>query len=244
MANMANCPYCGKLTDLNLDNCPHCGGYMQKKQAAAAPKAGDQRQTCPSCHALVQDGDIICVACGTNLLTGQKVTEERGKLAPRERVRLPIWMIVGVAAVLVALLLVAAYTLFLAQADPVQEAIELSAAGRLLDATELLQKYVSSHPDSAEAHFELGKLYWKTSQYPKAAASFQEVTQLDSKNLEAALLNVLSLASTGGRTPRNQEIAALKQVVDRFPDNETAWRLLGLAQGANGDFAGSFPLLG
>jgi len=67
---MSNCPYCGKLTDPNLDNCVHCGGFMKKQDAGKPmPKSEATSQTCPSCRALVREGDIICVACGTNLLT-------------------------------------------------------------------------------------------------------------------------------------------------------------------------------
>ncbi|HNT86683.1 MAG TPA: zinc ribbon domain-containing protein, partial [Candidatus Hydrogenedentes bacterium] len=99
---MINCPYCGKLTDPKLANCPHCGGPMHAKAPSAPRGAGAKpQQHCPSCGAAVHDGMIICVQCGTNLLTGHKIAEERKAPPVRERRRWPLF--VGFAVVVVAL---------------------------------------------------------------------------------------------------------------------------------------------
>ncbi|HPO17047.1 MAG TPA: zinc ribbon domain-containing protein, partial [Candidatus Hydrogenedentes bacterium] len=83
---MTNCPFCGKLTDPKLAACPHCGGPLRSKSSRLGGASGRSAPAhqCPNCKSPVQEGDIICVRCGTNLLTGQKVAEEQRQDMPRE----------------------------------------------------------------------------------------------------------------------------------------------------------------
>ncbi|MDQ7780194.1 MAG: hypothetical protein RDV41_10875, partial [Planctomycetota bacterium] len=37
------------------------------------PETFEKRKVCPGCKASVSDQTIICVGCGTNLLTGKKM---------------------------------------------------------------------------------------------------------------------------------------------------------------------------
>ena len=77
---MIKCPFCGGLADAASDNCIHCGGPL--KSRAVQPGAGKTAAVlCPACGAGVGPGDIVCVKCGTNLLTGQKIADEKQKEA-------------------------------------------------------------------------------------------------------------------------------------------------------------------
>lgn len=241
MATMTNCPYCGKLTDPKLDSCPHCGGQLQR--ASSPPQKADsgrQGQTCPNCHALVQHGDIICVACGTNLLTGQRITEQA---QPGEATRkFKVWVIAAVVAIFVVLACVGT-GLYLMSRNDLDQAIQLITAGHISEGNQLLEQYVAENPDDARAHLELGKLQWRTSQWQKAADSFEKVTNLRPRNREAFLLAVVSSASAGDGRPRQKEIKLLQRFVKEHPDEELGWYLLGLARGAGNNVAGQIEAL-
>ncbi|MFO7975415.1 MAG: zinc ribbon domain-containing protein [Candidatus Hydrogenedentota bacterium] len=128
-SSMINCPYCGKLTDPRLDNCVHCGGFLRKKAAPGQQRSAGEKETCPNCGALVQPGDIICVACGTNLLTGQRITEEQPAPAEAKKraFRLPSvnlkWLGIGTLGFLVVVILLFVLVSILSK-DHVQAAID------------------------------------------------------------------------------------------------------------------------
>jgi tetratricopeptide (TPR) repeat protein len=236
---MINCPYCGKLTDPKLDNCPHCGGYMRRSGGGAkgAGPGPGQRQTCPSCHALVQDGDIICVNCGTNLLTGQKISEEK-KVVPRKE-RRPLWIWFALAVVLLGLMLLAAAYVY-SQRDAVARAQDLVTVGKVSEATELLTNYVQSNPENAQAQFLLGRLHWANGEFGPAAAAFRAAYQADRSSRNAFMLAALSYA-LGNDNSRAADV--LREMVEVFPGDAEAWYMLGLASGAAGDFNGQVRAL-
>lgn len=237
---MINCPYCGKLTDPKLDNCPHCGGYMRRGPAPAAG-GGGQRQTCPSCHALVQDGDIICVNCGTNLLTGQKISEEK-KVMARKRRSIPLWVWLAIVA---AVALLAVLALFLAgrEGNPVARADRLVSEDRLSEATAELDNYLKTRPSDAAAQFKLGQLYWRLGQYGPAAQAFRQAAKYDRGNRDAFLLAAAALASSGDPASRQQLVEVLQDMVSAYPNDQDAYFLLGMARGAVGDRAGQVQAL-
>ena len=226
VAAMINCPYCGKLTDPKLENCPHCGGPMRAKAPAAARPQG-AAQHCPSCGNAVQDGDIICVRCGTNLLTGQKIAEEQRKPPAPKRNWGPVALISGVVVLVVLLIGV---LVFVFSGDPVAQARSLRDQGNLLGALDVLQQYVNEHGDNAEAQFLLGQLYWQAQNYTNAAQAFERASLLDPRNADAALFQVVALNRTAG-TSREAQISALRRVLDQDPGNEQARYLLGLSLG-------------
>ncbi|MBI4556583.1 MAG: tetratricopeptide repeat protein [Candidatus Hydrogenedentes bacterium] len=242
MAAMINCPYCGKLADPKLDNCPHCGGYLQKGGAPRGVGERKRRQTCPSCHALVQESDIICVACGTNLLTGQKVAQERAA-AVQAGSRTP-WLVGAAATLFVLLLAGIGYAMLTMSRDPVQRAMRLSADGKLLEATSLLENYVAKNTSNPAAYFELGKLQLATNQLPAAAASFETASQLDPNNADAALSAVVCLAAQKNEGTRDREIALLERLVKQNPQDARSWHLLALARGTKDDLPGQVEALG
>ena len=251
MPNVINCPFCGKLTDPKLESCPHCGGYMRKRPEPEARQGAGQTplqpQTCPNCHALVQDGDIICVACGTNLLTGQKVAEEKAKKTPAKLPKLPALYLAGGAAALVLVLLIVMLAYLLFSRDPVRQALQLALAGNDLEACDMLKTHIEKRPDDVRAHRALGKVYWSMNQLPNAAASFEAASRLEPTDLDTAMLAVAGLAgirdeSMPKRTAERQ-VAVLERVVREFPDKARAWYLLGLAQGKSGDVTGQTKAL-
>ena len=225
-----NCPYCGKLTDPRLDSCPHCGGLMSKGSAQGSGAKGPQKQTCPSCHTLVQDGDIICVACGTNLLTGQKISAE-SKLGPSAKKFSP-WMIVSAVVGTVVVVCLIIGLVFLLK-DPVQTAADLSARGKNLEAIETLKEHVANKPNDARAHLGLGKLEWKSKNYLEASRHFQEVARLESDNLEASRFALVCITAVNrGKTSAN-EVKILQRIANKQRNDVDTLYLLGMAKGLN-----------
>ncbi len=233
MAAKINCPYCGKLTDPQLDNCPHCGGPMKGDAPEIRGHAGQQH--CPGCGAPVQDGDIVCVGCGTNLITGQKITEERRDAMARQRNYQPL-LIVGAIAV-IALVVLGGIFLVLSR-DPVKEALKLSQNNRVLDAINVLLAHVDKKADDARAQFLLGKLYWRSGQHGQAAKAFDAAHVVDPTNREAGLLAALAYSKQPGDTGRNGQLSALNRLVSQSPDDTQAQYLYALALGDAQDYAG------
>lgn len=217
-----------------------------QKRAPRVQRPAAQRtttsQVCPNCRAQVQEGDIICVACGTNLLTGQKIAQERQQqVAAAETRRLLPWIAVGVV-VAVLLVIGGALLYYALTRDPVQEAVQLASSGDLLKASGVLTKYLTGHPDDARAQFALGKVYWKSNQPNQAADAFEAAAKLEPKNVEAAMLAVLSLAG-GDSSNRARQRDILKRLTAQVPDNRDAWYLLALTIGAEQDVNGQVDAL-
>lgn len=233
---MINCPYCGKLTDPQLDGCVHCGGLLKKQAPPGRQKRpGQTSQTCPSCGALVREGDIICVACGTNLLTGQKITDERKAAKKASTNRLPY---VVATVLIVAIVIFAAVAIAYILQDPVARAQRLSESGRTTEAISILEARVNKAPDDARAHLELGKSYFRTKDYDRAAEAFEKVSRLDPTNRQAALLGVVSFGQSRLTANRDNQIEILERLVESNPNDPDALYLLGLARGTAKDYAG------
>ena len=232
---MINCPYCGKLTDPKLESCVHCGGYLQRRQPAAAATARGRRQTCPNCNADVDDGAILCVACGTNLLTGQKIGEERK--GGRRKKTMSAGMIAGIVGLVVALVVIGLIFAAVSR-DPVNRAREMIADNSLLEAQEILRTHVADSPDDAEAQFLLGKVEFRNNRPLDAARSFERAFEADKDNIDALKLAVVSYAAAADPTSRANQIKALERIVEKQPDDLEAWYLLGLARGSQGDAIG------
>ncbi|MBI3119107.1 MAG: tetratricopeptide repeat protein [Candidatus Hydrogenedentes bacterium] len=232
MPAMINCPYCGKLTDPKLENCPHCGGPMRTKAPGPPKRAATAPHYCPNCGSAVQDGDIICVRCGTNLLTGQKIAEERRPPAAAATPRRWPWLI---AAGVVAVAVIMGMLLFVLAQDPLTKARDLSAQGNVLEALNVLSDHVAKHADDAKAHKLLGSLYWQAGQFPNAAEAFGKASTLDPEDTEAAMYHVVALSKSSPAST-SQQIETLRRVVEAEPNNVQARYLLGLAQGAAGQY--------
>ena len=239
MAAKTNCPICGKLADPKLEHCPHCGGPITQSALSPGASSSDVQRAnkCPHCGSAVQDGDIICVACGTNLLTGEKIAEEQAPVvakAPRN------WRPVLIAAgVVVALVALAGGAVLLFAEDPVAQAVRLSREGDVYGGINVLQEYVDTHGGEKEAQLVLGKLQWQGQQYPQASRSFDAASLLDPDDEEAGLLAVIAAGDVKGPEGRSLQFEALQRVVGPHPENGTARYLFGLALAARKDYAGA-----
>lgn len=235
MAQVITCPYCGKLTDPKLDSCPHCGGIVPHTATSARPVSGQDligaparpasvEQRCPNCGRSVQSSDIVCVSCGTNLLTGQKMTLEEQSIVRRRGA--PLWLGIGAAVVVVALLAIVGAVYWLTR-DPVGRASSKAASGDLQQAANDLTSYVAKHASDGRALVVLGKVQWKLNQLPNAAQNFEAAVKIDPGNTEAAMLGALCLADVQGA--RERQTALLRAVLKADPKNVDALRLLALA---------------
>lgn len=237
---MMDCPYCGKLTDPKLESCPHCGGFLQQKAPPQSRNVSKGRQTCPNCRALVQEGDIICVVCGTNLLTGQKIGAEAPKTTPR-RNYMP-WLVGGGIVALVAIVVGSLWGYVITR-DPVNQALSLIKDRQYDQAMVILEAYVVSVSNDGRAWNELGHLQLKANQFLDAARSFEQVVGLSPANTDAAYWAVVSLASSNAPGVGSRQTTLLKDIVEEEPRNARAWYLLSLARGANGDSKGQVEAL-
>lgn len=229
---MINCPYCGKLTDPKLAACPHCGGPMQPKAPPPPPRS---EHRCPTCSAPIQDGDIICVRCGTNLLTGQKITEERKEEAAASARNLrPALLIAG--GVLLAICIGLALYLLL-QPNAVKRAQDLYREGRGLEAIHLLEEHVEAAPADVEAHRLLAEVRLANGQFLPAADSYETVRRLDPGDLAAGFRAVAALERAPGQAPLNRQATLLRTMTQDHPASERAWFLLALALARSGDSA-------
>ena len=248
MATLMSCPHCAKRVDSSLENCPYCGGFLHaEKGGQKAPAARRQTQNCPNCSAVVQPGDIICVACGTNLLTGHKIVSEADpgrttRTQPREKLQID-WRIVGGIAAAVLLVAVAAAAAYTWTRDPVNQAISLARQGRLSEATEILTRYTEANPTDPRGHLELGKMHWRSRQFDLAALSFRDAARLEPGNREATFLAVLSSASTQSPGMRLGEVGLLEDYLHQSPNDGEAWYLLALARGTVGNSDGQAEAL-
>lgn len=223
MASMINCPYCGKLTDPQLDNCPHCGGMLQKSAPRAEASRGRGRQTCPSCRALVQEGDIICVACGTNLLTGQRIGTE---VTPKKD-RTP-WVIGGVVAA-GTIVVVAVLAIYVLTKNPLKQALALMEDRQYSEARNILDSHVRGNPEDERALYAQGRARWHGDLFAEAADAFERVVRLNPARTDAARWAVVCLASSRVPDAVGRQVEMLKRWVEADPGDAQAWYLLGLA---------------
>jgi len=194
----------------------------------------------------VSEGDIICVRCGTNLLTGQRIIED-AKEPPARRGAgfVPGGRTLMIGAVVILLAAAAgggAYWLILN--DPLTKSTRLAAQGNHLEALNVLQPYVETHGDNGRAQALLGKLYYHLQQPDKAAAAFDVASRLDPRNEDLAWMALSAASRLQGQAGRNLELATLRRLVEMNPANSEAQYLLALALGAAGEFAEQATTLG
>ncbi len=236
-----NCPHCGKLTDPKLENCLHCGGPVRVKAPREGAARGLAAHQCPNCKSPVQEGDIICVRCGTNLLTGQRISEEqtRERRAPRRPwARIAIGVMLATAAVAAL-----GYALYYLSQDPVSEAIRLSQNNNVLEAINVLQRHVAANPRRAEAQALLGRLHYQAQQFGKAAEALSEAARLQPDEGDWALMAAAAAARLPGDEGRARLTALLREMSASRQANAQTLHLLALTLGAGGDYAGQAETL-
>ncbi len=246
MANMMNCPFCGRLTDPKLDSCVHCGGVFRKGAGPAPKSRSGESATCPNCGAYIQEGDIICVACGTNLLTGQKITQAKtsaSSTVTTSKESSPWLTRIAIGAIVVIILAGAVYGLMVLLHDPIAKAEKLYAAGKPLEAMKLLETHIKSKPDDALAQFTLGRFHWLNAEFAEAAQSFESASKINKQDTKAAFAAALSYARLKTEDGQKRATGALEQLVERSPSDFDAWFLLGQLRGVLGDGEGQIAAL-
>jgi tetratricopeptide (TPR) repeat protein len=179
------------------------------------------------------EGDIICVQCGLNLLTGQQIQQPgRVRETPAKR-RRPAWIFYAAAPALLVLTAAAIGVAYFLTKDPVKEAVALAAANNTLEAKHILDGHIEKRPDDIPALMLRGKLLWKQQDYTAAASDFEAVLVKEPRNEAAATLAALSVSQL--KDPARQT-ALYQRILEASPDNAMAQRLLALTQGASGKY--------
>ncbi len=238
VAEMIRCPFCGKETGSGLRNCAHCGGPLQTVGSLIPPKPGFRAQTCPNCARPVQPGDIICLACGTNLLTGQKIVMENKAPQKAGGGGMLRWLgMVAGGLFLVVLLGGGGFLAARMLRNPVDSARQLAAQGNIPEALNKLQAYVQNKSGDRDARVLQGKLFWQGQQYAKAADALEAAYKLDTKNAETGFLAVVAAGRLSGDDGLKKQAVILREILAGTPGNEHAVRLLAMTLGALGDFS-------
>lgn len=243
-----NCLYCNGMVSADADICPHCGGPVKSAVSAAGaiPKQSPKSVFCPSCNTAIRPGDIVCVRCGTNLITGQKVVTppDEGK----KKVRSDWGKALKVGGITLLVLLAAAALVALAALllrDPVGNARRSAKAGNLTEAADVLQQYLERNPDNSAAQFLLGQIYWQGQQYGRASEAFENVArQGGSMDKEAAMLAVLAADKTPETRDPQRLISLLTTLIQqRRPNDAELMKLAALLQGTSGAYRNQSELL-
>ncbi len=240
MATMIKCPFCGGLADTTASHCIHCGGPLQA-QGAQPGRTGAASPVCPTCKASVAAGDIVCTKCGTNLLTGQKIEEERQKTGKSRSVsigRIFLYAAGGLVLLACAVLLVM-LAMYLMR-DPASEARRLSRSGNLAEAAEVLQAHLQKTPEDVAAQFLLGQIYWQGQQYDRASESFEAAARLGGPRERDALILAVLAAERASQGANRERLLALitGAVQQRFAQDGELLKLQGLLQGLEEDYKG------
>jgi tetratricopeptide (TPR) repeat protein len=236
VAQLMQCPHCGKMTDPKLDNCVHCGGILRKSAASPGSEGPRRSQTCPNCNALVQEGDIICVACGTNLLTGQKIAAIKADKPARRPDAQPFpWVTAAVAAGVVVAIAGLGALAWVVFNNPVAKAEKLHQQGRTLEAVELLTARIEKRPEDGRAQFALGGAQLSMGNHPAAAQAFDQAMRLLPARPDAAYLAGISHAAEPGGSGLDAAVAALEEAVRRDPSGADAPYMLGMIQARRGN---------
>lgn len=195
---------------------------------------------CPHCTRMADpdkipgEGDIICVQCGLNLLTGQKILSPGGgvrEIAPRKPRALWLYAAAPALVLLLAAALGAAYYL---TRDPVAEATALAISGNTLEATRLTDLRLEQNPTDLRARMLRGRLAWRAQDYARATQDFTAILDLEPRNEQAAALAMLSVSRLSGPNALQQQTGLYQRVLETQPENRTAQHLLALALGASG----------
>lgn len=240
MATMIKCPFCGGLADAASDNCIHCGGPL--KSRAVQPGAGKTAAVlCPACGAGVGPGDIVCVKCGTNLLTGQKIADEKQKEAKPGRFAFRRVLAYGAFAlvVLAAAGALIALVIFLLR-DPVGEARRIAASGNLTEAIEVLQVHLQKAPKDEEAQFLLGKICWQGQQYERAAEVFEAVARQGGMRERDALVLALLASERASKSENRPRLLSMMDTAihQRYSSDAELIKVFALLRGVEGEYKG------
>jgi tetratricopeptide (TPR) repeat protein len=223
--------------------CPSCGGPAKKNTTApgAQPFFGVQgTSTCPVCNTHVGAGDIVCVNCGANLLTGQKPVKEQVREKRDMRGAVNALKYAGIILLIVCCSIVLFVVAQQLLRDPVGNARVAAKSGNLEEASASLQKYLQSAPEDLEAQFLLGQVYWQGQQYDRAWEAFESVArQGGPRDRDAALLALLAMERISESPNRQRQLTLLSSLVQqRYPQDSELLKVVALLQGVEGEYRG------
>jgi Flp pilus assembly protein TadD len=200
------------------------------------------QQHCPNCNATVNEGDIICVQCGTNLLTGQKIAQEQRQASARRREfgRWPLFVALAVVAVVAVVLVILLPGLL---SGPVARARALALEDKELEALNVLRQHISGSPEDADAQMLFGKLRWRRGDYAEAGEAFAQAARVRPDDPDAAWFAVLALQKQPGDASLQRMTGLLRGIVQRTPEDGHAWFALAVALARQGEMAGAMDAL-
>lgn len=185
---------------------------------------------CPHCAAPLKAGDIVCLKCGLNLLTGQHIAQARPEVKVRRSI--PWGRIAAVTTGVIVLAALGGGIYYLLSRDVVGNARAVALEGRSLEAIGRLQEHLDSHPDDQAAQVLLGQIYFDAQDYQNALSTLEGVSLSDEAS---ARLAVVAAGKLPGDSARQRQIAALRRLVEARADRAEYWLWLGMAQSAAGD---------
>jgi tetratricopeptide (TPR) repeat protein len=127
-----------------------------------------------------------------------------------------------------------------AQKSPVSQSELLISRGEFLKAFELLEPYVQTHPDEAEAHALFGWACLNLQRQPEALIHLNKAWELAPRN--SAILKMLAKAFIAAKQNQRAEpcLIRLKELAPRDPE---AWSLLGRLYQDDNRFTLALPAL-
>jgi Tfp pilus assembly protein PilF len=112
-----------------------------------------------------------------------------------------------------------------------EEADSAFTARRYDEATEMFAVYVGRRPDNPWGHYMLGLSAWKSGQFERARAAFEDALTLDPSHVKS-LVNLSRVMLDDGKP--NEALARIRQAVALDSTNGDAYRVLGRVHGALG----------
>jgi len=185
---------------------------------------------CPNCGVEMAPRDIICVECGLNVITRQKLRPERfsvgARLSDFVATKSNLVFTLGIVVLLILLALV----WYAASRDYLTEGRRLYEAKSWEDAEQALHKAIERKPNSSLGHYYLGMLYSRRQALGMAVQEFQQSVTLDD-SFQPAKMMLGVTAGLSGDLERSTN--ALREVDPTFPRGAG---LYGLSLLARGDF--------
>lgn len=240
MATMIKCPFCGGLVDGTSEHCIHCGGPLTAKGKQPGG-TGTAPSLCPNCKHPVEAGDIVCTKCGTNLLTGEKIVEERQKAKGTRGASVGRFLAYMIAVVvLVALAAALVMGAMYLMRDPANEARRLALSGNLAEASEVLQTHLRNTPEDVAAQFLLGQIYWQGQQYDLAAEAFETTARQGGPQEREALILAVLAAERKPETADHKHLLTLVDtaVQQRYSQDAELLKLQALLHGMEEEYQG------
>jgi len=229
---------CGGPIKAGTQRCPNCNAALGTSTSFdAGAYQGLRISKCPRCGAKAQQGDVICVACGTNLLTGKRVTVSSASSEIRTGTGLTWsdvkpWIIAGSGVVITAVVLV--LLLVFVFRDYTGHGKKLLSENMYEEASDTLRTAIERDDSDFEAHFYMGVAQSIMGNHGEALNAFERATELNGSSLEAHLLLALTY---GVQRNYERELDELELVIGLDENHADALFLAGLAYGLVGDRA-------